>query len=128
MQVELPKLVLVPIGEEVLLENWDEKFARLTTSGRDFEKMCYDLMKLDLVNFQMKAIVKNLAIKTKLDGVLQTIANKAQGLQSASSSSTSASSSSGGKRGLKRNLSEISVPEELKAPSAKAKPKAKSSA
>lgn len=107
--------------------NWDEQLAKLTTTDGDFSKGCFELFSGTEVHKKtLNALAKLAPFKdliAKAAGELDASAGgsaSAQGTGSASSSAGAGASSrktpqSQKKRGLKRNLSEVSVPSDLKA-------------
>lgn len=119
-QVNLPKNITAPISQAEILDNWDEKGARVTTTSRDFEKLIYDVMKDELADYQLKVLLKKAEWKKQLDQARKAASGASDGaVATGTGSSTDATPKPTGKRGLKRNLSELSVPEELRAPAKK---------
>lgn len=116
-RVNLPKNITAPVDESAIIENWDERLARVTTPAIDFEKVCYGVTKDKLAGFHMKVFLKKPEWKKKLGAARKAAAGSGSaagsGLADAAAFSADATPALNKKRGLKRNLSEISVPEEL---------------
>ena len=115
--MKIPRSLIVIASEATILDNFDERLAKLTNKGRDFEKVCYDLMKAQLAPKQLKVLCKTDDWKAKLArrAAASPASSAADPDEAASSASASTLVTPRAKRQriLKRNLSEVSVPEEL---------------
>jgi hypothetical protein len=133
VEVDLPSAVVCFHGEAFIQDGWMESDAVITTKTRDFQKNCLSLFQATpvVVDGMTKTIVKttpwkdNIAHKAKeakgTADAASTAADPPSVSGAAASSSPSAAPakakamSTPTKRMPKRSLSEVSVPEELKA-------------
>lgn len=119
--VALPKNILAPTNETVIINKWDERLACVTTTARDFEKVCYDLMAQQLAPKGLKALMKGNDWKKQLAAASKVVESAGSGSAASGSKgegdtaadSTKSTPKLSKLRGLKRRLSDISVPEEL---------------
>lgn len=127
-QVKIPQRLTAEVNAAKIDKNWDEGLAVLTTVDRDFAKVCYEMFAGSAaVQKGLKAMAKSDLFKTRIaeaakkaegepaTGGASTSASAAAASSSAASSSTLPTPKAKSKRGLKRNLSDVSIPDGLRA-------------
>lgn len=117
-QVSLPKSIVLHKASAVIKYNYDQTQAVITNTDADFEKRVYDMFPADVKKrYCIKAVVKEPAIAKDIDDALEEL-NAQLGIGSASPSSVGGDDSTtpvSKRRKLTKTLSDVSIPDGLKA-------------